>query len=343
MTVSSLPKGLTVARLAIAQARANSVGANAVNFATNRWGEHAEVTRILRAAVPAGSVGGEAFGDPAARDAMLEFFGLVTPKTIPGNLPLRATPFRTKTLRPTAPLPTQWVGEAAGKPIGALQFAKQDGLEPRKVVSLSVATKELLESDDQRAEVLIRNEMARSIASAVNAAFIDPANAGEADIKPAAVTYGLSAIGGGSPTNTPDEDFEELIASFTGDLERAYLLMPPLIGAKLSSAARPNIGARSGGEWAGIPVVTSTDVPTGVIALVDPDGIAIAEGTGEVRTSTQASIEMVDAASINSGTPVAAQLVSMWQANCVAIMTERVVNWQIVRPGSVAIITNANY
>ena len=342
--VSSLPDGCTFTRAIMALANSRSGMKAAGDFAAHRWGPTSKVALTLKDAVEAGSTFSEDYSDiPSLRGATTAFFARVRAETIIGRLSgLRRMPPRTKMLRTTSGISSQWIGEAAGKPINTMVFAKQDGLELRKLVTPAVITRELLESSDPNAETIIRQEMLRSIASAENVAFIDPTNAGEAGVKPASVTYGVSAIGGGSPSSVPEDDFEELVQNYTGDLERAYLIMPPLLGAKLSGPSRPNIGAR-GGEWSGIPVITSTDVPAGTIVLIDPTGIALVEGPGSARTSDQASIQMVDESTLNSATPTPAQLVSMWQTNSLAIMTERFVNWTVARPGAVSMITNAVY
>lgn len=342
--VSSQPDGCTLTRTVMALANSGGGMKAAGDFAAHRWGPTSKVALSIKDAVEAGSTFSEDYSDIASlRGANTAFFTSVRAQTIIGRLSgVRRMPPRTKMLRTTAGISSQWIGEAAGKPINTMVFAKQDGLELRKLVTPAVITRELLESSDPNAETIIRAEMVRSISSAENTAFIDPANAGETGVKPASVTYGLSAIGGGSPSSTPEDDFEELIQNYTGDLERAYLVMSPLLGAKLSGQSRPNIGAR-GGEWAGVPVITSADVPAGTIVLIDPTGIALIEGPGSARTSDQASIQMVDESTLNSATPTPAQLVSMWQTNSLAIMTGRFVNWAVARPGAVSMISDAAY
>ena len=86
----------------------------------------------------------------------------------------------------------------------------------------------------------------------MDTAFIDPTNAGTTNVKPAAVTYNVSDASGGSPASaSAADDIETLVSIFSGDLDKAYLVMPPLLAAKLSSADRPNIGARGGERESG--------------------------------------------------------------------------------------------
>ena len=342
-TVSSLPKGSTLARAVMALGLAKGDVEGAAAYAARAWGNHSRVAIELKDAVSAGNTLSPDYPMVGLDGALAEFFGLVEQRSIIGRLTgLRRLPPRTATLMPTEELASQWVGEGQGKVIGGAVFARSAALELRKLVSISVNTKELFESSSPNAETIIRREMLRSFVTALNSAFIDPTNAGEEGIKPRSVTYNIGAVGGGSPTGTFENDFEDLVGDFTGDLEAAYLIMSPLTAVKLSGAARPNIGAR-GGEIAGLPVITSNDVAADVIVLLDPTGIAIVEGPGRVRTSEEAAIHMVDETTMNSTTPTPATLVSMWQSNSVAILTEREMNWRVVRPNAVSLITNANY
>jgi hypothetical protein len=77
--------------------------------------------------------------------------------------------------------------------------------------------------------------------------------------------------------------------------------------------------------------------PAGQIALVDPTGIAYAEADAETRVSQQGSVDL----SPEPGG--AAEHVSLWQNNLVAIMATIRITWRVIRPGSVAIITGAAY
>ena len=129
----------------------------------------------------------------------------------------------------------------------------------------------------------------RVTVEALDPAFIDPANAGVPDVSPASITYGLVPV----PWDVPDVpgSLAEQVANFAGDLTAAYLVTTPELGVLLSGATYPQLGAR-GGTMAGLPVLTSRSVPTGVVCLVDPSGIAFAEGEAELKTVTQGDVLM---------------------------------------------------
>src|SRR5262249_26514214 len=156
--------------------------------------------------------------------------------------------------------------------------------------ALIVVTKELLQDQTINAEVIIRDQLVRALASAVDAAFIDPANSGTAGVKPAAVTSGV-------PRYSPQETLFYFSHLFTGNPNDAVIILHAWQAARLSSAARPNVGAR-GGTLAGVPVFTSTAMPEGQMAVLDPNLIAVALGNPDVRASDQATVEMVDVSSM---------------------------------------------
>jgi hypothetical protein len=156
---------------------------------------------------------------------------------------------------------------------------------------------------------------------------------------PASITYDISPVGGGSPSDAA-EDLKAIVADFEGDLAAASFVMSPEIAVALSGIERPNVGMR-GGELLGAPVITSRNSPAGLIALIDPTGIAVGEGVAEIRVSTDASIELDDQP--DSPETDSTVWVSLFQHNLTGILAERVMNWRVARPGSVSIITSAAY
>ncbi|CAN7518210.1 phage major capsid protein [Pararhizobium sp. LjRoot235] len=287
----------------------------------------------MKDAIGAGQLGGGSgtWGSELAGDlatASMEFFNLVAERSIIGRMAgLRRMPLLTRAISVIGGSTAHWVGEGKPKPVSAMIFG--DSLLPsRKVIALSIVTRELLESSDPAAESVIRTDLVRAMTDALDGAFIDPANAGVADVMPASVVNGL----------TPSADLPGLVADFGGDLGSAVFVMNPATAAGLSSADRPNIGAR-GGEMLGVPTICSRNVPEGVIVLVDPSGVALGEGTAAVSISTSASVEMLDSSLQQDATDgTGTTMVNSWQANAVGILAERAINWQVARPGSVGFI-----
>jgi hypothetical protein len=384
-TVSSGPKGMGFVRAAIALAIAEKDRKNAKDIATKRWGD--KVARMLetKADVPAGSVVTGGWGSQLvsaeAQGMAAEFYGVVASRSILGRIPnLRKVPPYRAIIR-GASVGTGWVGEGEGLGLSSIAYQRTAALDPSMIQSMVCVTDELLRDSSPDAESVIREEMIRAMAVAMDDAFVNPANAGTirdsdgAVVKPMSITrMTTEATSGDSPEGTetgtvPEQAtdaMDALLASFTGELENAVLVMQPKLAAQICSTNRPNIGA-TGGSWAGIPVITSSNAPTGVIILLDPAGLAVClpqEGA-EIKISTHGTIQMqeipIESAeafpfqfsgedSVQSGGdspgakgPIATQMVSLFQTNTIAILAQRVANWRVVRPGSVAWVSGLSY
>jgi hypothetical protein len=220
----------------------------------------------------------------------------------------------------------------------------------------------LLRDSSPSAEAVIREEMVRAHVVALDDAFINPSNQGLFDdsnvqYKPMSILHGATQGNLSSPAAgiTPEDTLEGLLNNFGGDLENSVLIMHPFVAARLASSDRPRIGA-NGGDWAGIKVVTSSNVPggtgDGLIALVDPQGIAVSlpDDGSEIRISRNGTVDMLQVSSQSSGrgptadtsespafdsTPIHTDVVSLFATNSVAILAERRASWRVIRSNCV--------
>jgi len=340
-------RGMDFVRLAIVTAIHDKNAEGAAATAARLWGPDSPAARIMNAGglemveyekaniVAGGTISGN-WAEPLAMfdDAAAEFFALVRETSLIGRIPgLRKLPMQTRVVSALTGTSAAWVGEGQAVPLSNATFA-EDTLAPRKVSALAVITDELAKSSDPRAEFVIRNDMVRAIADAIDATFIDAANSGTAGIKPASVTNGADSI---ASTGDGVQDIRNLIAGFPGDLQSAVL-----VGSGDSFAAMhdpifmPGLGVR-GGEALGIPAIPSEAAGT-TLALIDPSGVAVAEWDMELRTSRQGTVEMKSDPSQSSVAPTAVNQVSLWQTNSVGIMTNQAINWEVTRP-SVRVVT----
>ena len=352
MKVDYLPKGIAFTRLAIALALAKDNGGDtARRIAANRWGEDSPTFKMLskagagginalltKAAVPAGSTTSANWASElhSAISARTEFFALVRERSLIGRIEgLRRIPLRTRIVTEASGFGAAWVGEGAAVPVSDALYEEGDPLPALKVSSLAIFTNELLTSLDPAAELLIRDGMVKAAVEAIDLSFLDPTNSGVANVKPASITNGVTAE---NSTDDGLQDVRNLVDHFTGDLEQAIIIGTPQTFAKLHDPIMvPGIGVR-GGEVLGIPALPSKQAGDDLI-LVDPTGIAIGEGEMELRVATQASIQMADNPTMNAVEPTGAATVSLWQCNSTAIMAEKYLNWEVARPGSVAVVT----
>jgi hypothetical protein len=346
--VDFAPKGIQFTRMAIALALGKGKDDQARNIARHRWGESSIPAKILdigaaqvfetiaKAAVEGGTINSGSWSAElvSAESAATEFFSLVRQRSLIGRIEgLRRVPLRIRMVTAASGFAAAWVGEGKAVPLSSASY-NEDVLEPRKLSALCVVSNQLLESEDPAAELTIRNDLVNACVDALNQSFIDPSNAGVANVEPASITHGVTAI---PATGDGLTDIRNMLDVFPGDPERAVLIGSPLSFAALHDPkVLPNLGVR-GGDAIGIPAIPAPAAGD-TLVLLDPDGIALGEGEMALKTSTQGTIQMSDGPTQDSVTPTAVNQVSLWQCDSTAIMAEKVINWNVARP-SVSLVT----
>ena len=334
--VSSAPKGSAVVRMAIALAATRGNRMDAAAFAGERWGPQSAPALALKAAVAAGTLAPAGWGSSLVdwTQNSVEFWGAVSELSLIGRLSgqagLRRVPLAVRGVAVVAGASAAWVGEAAPTPISGLTFNAQPIL-PLKIASLVVITSELAKSSDPAAEPLIRADLVRAMAVAIDRAFLDPANAGAVGVSPASITNGVAPIVAGA---TPSVDVDALIAAFRGDLSRAVFVSSPARFAGMAGPAFLDLGAR-GGEIRGIPAFQSLQAGT-VLALIDPSSIALGIDILALDASAEGDVSLSTTPTSGPGT-----LTSLWQNNLIGIKATQAVNWKVLRPNSVEYIAYA--
>ena len=326
-TVYSGQRVMPFVRRAIAAAVTDNAQ-DAESYALERWGLN------IKAALPALNTqtdGGAA--TISSESGASEFFDAVRAQSIIGRLAVTKVPFRTRALVMNEGARVVWRDEGAAYGNSPLSMSAIAGLEPYDCGALIVATNEQLRDASIDAELQIQNQLVKALASALDAAFIDPSNSGTAGIKPASVTNASSSM------NSPSEALFDWSDEFQGDANGSVILLNPYTAARLQSSNRPYVGSQDGslGGW---PVYTSTSVGPEDIVYLYPPAIMVALGNADLRVSTQASVEMVDTSSMTSATSVAAvNTTSLWQTNATGIIGSITANWVVTRPGAVAVST----
>ncbi len=282
-----------------------------------------------------------------------DFVEFLRPMTIVGRFGnagvpgLRRVPFRVPLIRQTGGSVGYWVGEGAAKPLTKPSWGRTE-LGPLKAANIAVATMEALRDSSPSAETLLRDDLAAAIAAAIDTAFIDPANAGSAGVKPASITNGLTPItSGGNDAAAIREDVRAAMAAFiaaNNPLSSGVWIMSATTALSLSmlrtALDQPEFSGitMNGGTFFGLPVVVSEYID-GYVVLANASDIWFADDGGvSVDMSTEASLQMMDNPTVNSVTPTATDLVSMFQTNSVAFRAERTINWTRRRDTGVAVI-----
>lgn len=366
---ANLPKGTAFTRYAMALGRSKGNLMQAAEIAKGWADSTPEVETVLRAAVAAGTTTDTSWAKPLVEyeNMASEFAELLRPQTIIGRIPgLRRVPFNIKVPRQTAGSSASWVGEGKPKPVSALAF-DQLTLGHTKLAGIVVLTDELVRFSNPAAESIVRQDLIDTIVATMDKDFVDPANAGTTDVKPASITNGVTPVtASGTDADAVRADVKALLSKFLTanlSLSGAVWIMSEVQALGLALMLNPlgqpefpgiSINGASGGTFFNLPVVLSENVVAnpgsgsplsgdgGRIILAKANEIMLADD-GEVMldVSREASLQMDSAPdSPADGDTV---LVSLWQHNMVGIRAERFINWKKRRAGAVQYIDSANY
>ncbi|MFH5773583.1 phage major capsid protein [Paracoccus sp. NGMCC 1.201697] len=372
-----LDPGIAFARIARVKALAKLDGESVREVAKALYGEDSSVYGFFaKAAVPAATTGHATWAGPLVGDetsAFADFVEYLRPQTILGKFgsngvpSLRRVPFRVPLIGQTSGGAGYWVGEGAAKPLTKFDFSRTT-LDPLKVANIAVATMETLRDSSPSAEGIIRDQLAAALTARLDTDFIDPAKAAAAGVSPASITNGLTFIASsGTDADAVRADIKAIFAAFIAANNAptsGVWIMPATTALALSLMQNP-LGqsefpgiSMNGGTLFGLPVIVSQYVPTNydpdgagtdyvagaLVALVNASDIYLADDGGvSVDMSQEASLQMDDAPTNNSGTPTATQLVSMFQTNSVAFRAERTINWAKRRPSAIAALAGVNW
>lgn len=328
----------------------------AVRQFTARWPASSHLTLIkewvAKTSVPAAAPSnwGAGLMPAVPGELMAALIAYAAPFSVLGRAGFQPVPFRVTVPIETTDLATgSWVAPGIAKPV-IKRTLTTTVLQPAKAAGTIVVTKDLLRMATPAAERLLRDQLARGLARFVDQQLCDPAIAGVVDTNPASITHGLTPI---AASANPDADLKALVAAYVaggGRLETAMFLLSSTtaVALRLADADAYRELSREGGRLAGVPAVASDAVGDRLI-LADAARVLLADdGEGTVEGSTQSSIEMANpttSAGVETGSPAeasGAQLVSLWQANLVALRAERLINWQALA-GAVQFIDNVNY
>ncbi|MCC4295845.1 phage major capsid protein [Brevundimonas aurantiaca] len=366
---ANLPKGTAFTRYAMALGRSKGNLMQAAEIAKGWADSTPEVETVLRAAVAAGTTTDTAWAKPLVEyeNMASEFAELLRPQTIIGRIPgLRRVPFNIKVPRQTAGSSASWVGEGKPKPVSALAF-DQLTLGHTKLAGIVVLTDELVRFSNPAAESIVRQDLIDTIVATMDKDFVDPANSGTTDVKPASITNGVTPVtASGTDADAVRADVKALLSKFLTanlSLSGAVWIMSEVQALGLALMLNPlgqpefpgiSINGASGGTFFNLPVVLSENVVAnpgsgspvtgdgGRIILAKANEIMLADD-GEVMldVSREASLQMDS--SPDSPADGDTVLVSLWQHNMVGIRAERFINWKKRRAGAVQYIDSANY
>ena len=359
----NLEPGIAFARYVKAFAFAKGNYHEAAAYAKANWDSSTpEVELALKTAISAGTTTDSVWAGPLvyAQDFPAAFLEFLRPLTIIGRIPgMTRVPFNIRYGIQDGGSTVAWVGQGAPKPVSKLTFTSGT-LGFAKAAGIVVITQELARFSSPSAELLVRNDLAAQMVYFLDQQFIDPGVAAVANVSPASVTNGATAVRQAAAAWTSMAnvltDIKAFLSLFSAQeisLAGAVWVTTPDVALSLGMVmntggtdfAFPEVGV-NGGTFFGLPVIVSNSVPHStsagsILVLIIPQYIYMAdEGGIMIDTSTEASLQMDTAPTVNSATPTATTLVSLWQTNSIGIRVERIINWQRARTYGVGYIDN---
>jgi HK97 family phage major capsid protein len=315
--------------------------------------ETPEVGVILRAAVAAGTTTDTAWAGPLVNYTVMasEFIEYLRPQTLFGRLPAMVpVPFMTKIPRQISGATANWIGEGLSKPISPLAFDMVT-VPFAKMAVIVVITDELAKLSSPSAEMLVRDDLAATIAQYMDIQFIDRSVAPLAGVRPGSITNGNTTIpSSGSSVAHVTSDLvaaSQVLSDANIPMTRPVWVMHThafnfLYSQRTSIDSFVWKAEMDAGRLNGIPYVVSNNVPLAAglsdIVLLDCSQILLADdGQIMIDASSEASLQM-DSAPVTP--PVAATvMVSMWQQNMLALRAERYMYWLLRRAAASVSIT----
>lgn len=352
--------GIRMARYMRSLFLAKSANRDIMSVAQEQYGQRDPgVVDMIKAAVVASNTTTDSalIGNEGGWADFVEF---LRPQTILGKFgnngipSLTRVPFRVPLITEASESAAYWVGEGKAKPLTKASWTRTE-LSPLKIATIAVATMEQLRDSSPASEGLIRNSIAAAIVKRADQSFLS-ATAATAGVSPAGILNGITAVttaGGDADAVRADVGAAMLsFATANNPLDSGVWIMSQARALWLSLMRNPlgqsefaTITAR-GGTFMGLPVIISNYVDADVIVLVNASDIYLADDGGvSVDMSTEASLQMMDNPTQDSiaATPVATDVVSLWQTNSVGFRAERTLNWMLRRPSAVAWVDSVTW
>lgn len=362
-----LEKGIEFARFARCLLISRGDPLRALEVAKAHFSENPRVVNCLKAAVAGGTTTDSTWAAPLVDYTTLagEFIDFLRPQTIIGKFgangipSLRRIPFNVRMGRQTSGGSGYWVGQGKAKPLTKFDFDEVT-LRWAKVANIAVLTDDLVRFSNPSADFLVRQALADALRERMDVDFVDPDKAEVANVSPASITNGLVGItASGTDADAVRADIQAIMATFiaanltptTGVwiMSSTNALALSLMQNALGQPSFPGI-TMNGGTLAGLPVITTeymtqvADSSGSPIILVNADDVFLADDGGiTIDASREASLQMDDSPTGDSGAGTGTTVVSMFQTNSIALRAERMINWKKRRAAAVAMIVAAQY
>jgi HK97 family phage major capsid protein/HK97 family phage prohead protease len=349
----TLPPGIEFARYVKCLAFARGNAPQALEVAKNWYPDQTRIHNVLKATVAGATTTDSTWAGPLFEYQTFagDFVEYLRPATIIGKFgtngipSLRRVPFNVRIVGQTSGGDGYWVGQGAPKPLTKFDFNAVQ-LGHAKVANIAVLSDELVRFSNPSADALVRDALRDALLARLDTDFVDPDKAVSANVSPASITNGATAIASsGSTLDAVTADVQAVMTEFINanmSVQNGVWIMSAVTALALSmmrdTLGRPAFPTitMNGGTFAGLPVIVSqyvTNTTSGAnVILVSASDIWLADdGQVVIDASREASLQMLDNPTNNSASATATTMVSMFQTNSVAIRAERFINWQARR------------
>lgn len=327
------PPGIAIARKLICEYQGKDVS-SALMLAER----HCKTTPVvaeefrMKTAIGAGAMAtSHNLDDVAPYGVGAEFFSILQSRSISGRLlPLcRRALFHQKFPKDaTGGVGGAWRGE--GKPVPLAQTTSDTITQERYEASVIVATTKELYRFGRTTETALSDMVTKGVAKYTDQQLLDPSVTASANVRPASITSGATAItSAGTTAANVITDLTALLAALATPGDSLRWILRPMtyyaICAKLAGVGYPT----TPGFLLTIPVILGSSSPQ-QITLVDCDSIIVSyDDTIDVSISREADLEMLDGSLQQNGlTGTGAQMVGLWQSGLVGVKADLVVAWQ---------------
>lgn len=238
---------------------------------------------------------------------------------------------------------------AEGAPIrvGGLSLTSHT-LTPKSLAVIGTFTSELMERSTPSIESIIRDAMIQDTAYALDVAFLG--NGAATPVAPAGIqTYATGANTAVSAGNSNANIIADLrgrmsqMASLNMGRRLVWVMHPSrFMGVQMANTATGayQFPEAQNGQLMGVQVVTSTNVPSNIVYLLDAAEIGFAGGAPRFQGTDVATLHEEDTTPLEINGSVAASPVrSLFQTNSQALRCIWELDWSVLRVGAAQTIT----
>jgi len=313
---------------------------HAAELAENTNDQYPRAHRVLKAAVTAGTT-----TDVSWASSLTDYSGMAQ-----GFVEALRSVSAFDTILPFArrmPLHSQFgvftaaigsaVAQGAALPVRKLSIAA-DVVDPVRLGALVVTTDELFRFAFAEGVAMLQAEMVGAVADVTDQEF-------------------GAFLASGAPSSASSgnvrSDLQTALASIAPrGRSKMFAIVGPATASDLATAQTADGLALypgftpTGGVIAGVQFVASDTAVEGSpddMIVVDAHSLALAADLPMLRASKYATIEMDDAPSNSAVTGTAANMVSMFQSNSVALLAERYTGWTKIRSNAAYVVTSPVY